>query len=320
MGYEGLGALAGGILLIIAPDGGLMDMPVDMMHGVFRDFLIPGIILFALGILNSFAFVSVLRRTSIDWLMSGLALGGLAIWFVVEIIILQELHWLHLMWGFPVFLGIVVAIPFIAARFDRATMVKAFLVSGILSTLWYVAVNIYVPLQDAAYSFVTQVVSELSAIGAPTRVLWVLLCLPYSVLYAAFGWGVLQSASGNRSLRIAGIIIIVASLFNFFWPPMQMRGNEMALTDVLHITWAMVWLLSTVVIMGLGAAALGRRFRIYTIVTFVIFIVFGILIGTESPGVAQNLPTPYIGIWERINMGVFFLWVVVFAIALLKKK
>src|SRR5918995_1651085 len=116
LGYEGAGAILGGILLIAAPDGRYMDMPVDIMHGVFDNFLLPGLLLLTLGILNVFAFISVLHKKLNDWLMTGLALGGLLIWFVVEIIILQELHWLHAMWGLPVLLGWVVAIPLIAFR------------------------------------------------------------------------------------------------------------------------------------------------------------------------------------------------------------
>src|SRR5215203_2274404 len=98
LSYEAAGCLVGGGLLIGAPDGRLMDMPVNIMHGTFHNFLIPGLILFGLGILNAAAFVSVLRKTTSAWIMTGLALGGLAIWFIVEITILQELHWLHFMW------------------------------------------------------------------------------------------------------------------------------------------------------------------------------------------------------------------------------
>ncbi len=113
LAYEGAGALLGGILLVAAPDGRLMDMPVDIMQGVFRDFLIPGLILTGLGFLNTTAFVAVLRRIRADWLMVGLALGGLAIWFIVEIVILRELHWLHAMWGLPVLAGGIVALPLV---------------------------------------------------------------------------------------------------------------------------------------------------------------------------------------------------------------
>ena len=40
------------------------------------------LILFGLGLLSVAAFAAVLRRSRADWLMAGLALGGLAIWFL----------------------------------------------------------------------------------------------------------------------------------------------------------------------------------------------------------------------------------------------
>ena len=80
----------------------------------------------------------------------------------------------------------------------------------------------------------------------------------------------------------------------------------------------MMTLLLMMLIMGYGAAALGKRFRFYTIATWAIFVVFGVLTFTESPGIQANLPTPHIGIWERINIGAFMLWAIVFASALLR--
>src|SRR4030095_10797017 len=67
LGYEAIGALTGGVLLIASPDGKFMDMPVEIMHGAFSDFLIPGIILLGLGILNAFAFITVFHKTNFDW-------------------------------------------------------------------------------------------------------------------------------------------------------------------------------------------------------------------------------------------------------------
>jgi len=320
LGYEAAGALVGSVLLIVAPDGRLMNMPVDIMHGAFPDFLIPGILLLGLGILNAFAFVSVLRRTGADWLMAGLALGGFLIWFVVEIIILRELHWLHLMWGFPVLLGWVVAIPLIASRHQTALMQNTLLSCGILSSLWYAAINIYVPMQYEGYVIAAFTPSELSAIGAPTRVLWVLLCLPYSLLFAAFGWGVLQAAKGSRHLRLVGSLIIVFCIFGFYWPPMHMRGYEMMLTDKLHIAWAVVTNIFMWLFMGFGAAALSKGFRIYTIASIALHVVFGAMTSLEAPNIATNGPTPTIGIWERINIAIFMLWVIVFAIVLLRRE
>ena len=320
LGYEAVGAMLGGILLILSPDGRYMEMPVRILHGAFPDFLIPGIILLALGILNAFAFVSVVRRSNNDWFMAGLALGGLLIWFVVEIIILRELVWLHIMWAIPVLLGWVTAIPLIVSRHETAMMQNALLVCGIFSSLWYAAINMYVPMQYDGYVMASYTPSELSAIGAPTRILWVLLCLLYSLLFAAFGWGVLHAAKGDRKLRLVGSLIIAYCIFGFYWPPMHMRGNEFTLTDTLHIAWAAVTNIFMWLFMGFGAAALSRKFRLYTITSIALHIVFGILTSLEAPNISTNGPTPTIGIWERINIGIFMLWVIVFAAALLKRE
>ena len=318
--YEGLGGLLGGALLVAAPDGELMDMPVQIMHGTFKDFLIPGIILFGLGILNSAAFVTVVRRRNNDWLMAGLGLGGFFIWFVVEIIVLRTLHWLHLMWGVPILAGIVTFLPLISIRHEPSRATKALLLCGVISSVWYFAINIFVPMQYGGYNVADFTVSELSAIGAPTRILWVLLVSPYPLLLAGLGWGVLRSSPSSKKLRIAGALIIAYSLFNLFWPPMHLRGTPPTLTDALHIAWASVTVLLMLLMMGFGAAALDRKFRIYTIWSMVLLLLFGIMTSAYAPNIPTNGPTPMIGIWERINLGIFLIWIVLFALKILRVK
>ena len=90
---------------------------------------------------------------------------------------------------------------------------KSLLICGILSMLWYVIINIIVPIQYPGYDIASQTVSELSAIGAPTRPFWFTLCIFYSILFLAFAFGVWFSASGNRKLRIVAVVIFVDSVF-----------------------------------------------------------------------------------------------------------
>lgn len=226
------------------------------------------------------------------------------------------------MWGIPVLLGWVVAIPLIVARNNTDTVRKALVLCGVISSVWYVLINFFVPTQYDGYSVVSLTVSELSAIGASTRIIWILFVVPYILLLVAFGWGVLNSAADNRHLRIAGWLIIAYSVLNFYWPPMHQREVIAAgggtVTDTLHIVWAMVTLLFNMLLMWFGAAAFGKQFRMYTVATWVIFIVFGVLTFQESPGIADNRPTPHIGLWERINMGAFLAWVVTLAITILR--
>jgi hypothetical protein len=297
-----------------------MDMPVAIMHGTFRDFLIPGVILGGLGVLNVGAFFSVLRKSHAGWIAASLALGGLAVWFFVEIVILRELHWLHVMWGFPVILGGVVAIPLLPLR--QPTMRTVWLVCGVASSLLYGAMNLFVPTQWPAYSSVSQTVSELSALGAPTRPLWVLLGLIYTLLVIGFGWGV-QMTPDNRRLRVAGILIVIYGVLGFIWPFAPMHLREVlavgggTFKDNAHIALGVATEVIYLLALGFAAAALGKAFRIYSIATFIVLFVFAVPIFREAPRVGANQPTPFIGVWERINIGVFLLWVIVLAIALL---
>lgn len=200
---------------------------------------------------------------------------------------------------------------------------KTLLVCGILSALLYAAMLVFVPMRWPVYSSAAQTVSELSAIGAPTRSLWVSLGMVWALLYAAFGWGVWRSAGPSRSLRVAGGVIIVAVLFSLFWPPMHRRevlaAGGATLTDTLHIAWTAVNGVLTLLAMGFAAAALGKRSRVYSIATMVILVAAGAVTSLDAPRMQANLPTPWIGVWERVNIGVWLLWIVVLAVTLLRR-
>jgi len=199
-------------------------------------------------------------------------------------------------------------------------VLKLLLACGILAPLLFVAMNVFVPMLYEGYSLVSQTVSELSAISAPTRPLWVWLGTVYGLLFATFGWGVWRSASRNRSLRVAGVLMIANGVVSLFWPPMHLRGQELTLTDTLHIVWTAVTGLLMMLAVGFAAAALGKRFRLYSIATLVTFLVFGALTGMEGPRVAANLPTPWVGVWERIIIAAQMLWIAALAITLLRDQ
>ncbi|KAA9036320.1 DUF998 domain-containing protein [Ginsengibacter hankyongi] len=201
---------------------------------------------------------------------------------------------------------------------------KVLLICGIVSMLWYVAINIIVPMQYPGYNIASQTVSELSAIHAPTRAFWSELCLIYILLFIAFGFGTWLSANGNRKLRIVAAVIIFDAVFGLFWPPMHKREVLAAgggtLTDTLHIVWAFVHLVLMLLMIGFGAASFGKAFRVFSVGIVLVFIVFGILTTKESFGLEAGLPTPHVGVWERVNMGAYMLWVVVFTILLIRRN
>ncbi len=201
---------------------------------------------------------------------------------------------------------------------------KVLLVCGILSSLLYGAMMGAIRFEG--YSPISQTVSELSAIGAPTRPLWAVLGPVYDVLVLAFGLGVWVSAGGKRALRVVGGLLVALAMLGWVWPFASMHQREVlaagggTLSDTLHIILGAVTVLFMLVVIGFGATAFGKRFRLYSIATILILLVFGALTGLDGPRIAANLPTPWVGLWERINIGVFLLWVVVLAIALLRVR
>ena len=90
------------------------------------------------------------------------------------------------------------------------------------------------------------------------------------------------------------------------------------LTDTLHLVWAAITGAFFVLIVGFGAAALGKRFRVYSIATMLIGLACGAVTGTYASQVQADLPTPGVGVWERISIAVFMAWIVVLATALLR--
>ena len=203
---------------------------------------------------------------------------------------------------------------------------KSLLVCGILSSLLYVAMTIFVAMQWEGYSSASQTISELSAIGAPTRSLWAVPGAIYTVLVTAFGWGVWKSAGRSRALRIAGGLIVAYGSLGVLWPfaPMHLRETLAAgggtLSDTMHLVLASATVLLMLLAIGAAAAAFGIWFRVYSLATLAILAAFGALTFLDAPRLSANLPTPWIGVWERINVGVFLLWVVVLATTLLRGK
>jgi Protein of unknown function (DUF998) len=140
----------------------------------------------------------------------------------------------------------------------------------------------------------------------------------------AFGLGVWKSPGGNRPLRFVGGLILAYASLGLLWPFAAMHQREVlaagggTLSDTMHRVLGGVTVFLMFLAIGFGAAAFGKRFRLYSIATIVVLLGFGGLTFLEAPRLQANLSTPWIGLWERINISVFLLWVVVLAAVLLR--
>ena len=193
------------------------------------------------------------------------------------------------------------------------------LACGVLSSLAYVAADLAAGLGSAGYSFASQTISELSAIGAPSRRIWLAFGFSYDLLLIAFGIGVLGCAGPRRGLRGSAALLIAIGAVGSVWPPMHVRGSVTTLTDTLHVVWAGTISLLILLAIGFGSGAFGKRFRVYSIATIAVLLVSGTLTSLYGPRVAANLPTPGVGVFERIDLAGYLGWTTVLAVALLRE-
>src|SRR6185503_18046569 len=107
-----------------------------------------------------------------------------------------------------------------------------------------------------------------------------------------------KAARGKRALRVTGALLVAHAITFPLWllAPMTSRGAigaTMPVNDIAHIVLtalAIVFILSQI---GFGAAALGKPFRLYSLLTAVTVVVFGALTGILAPRVATGESTPW---------------------------
>ncbi len=87
-------------------------------------------------------------------------------------------------------------------------MRRLFLGCGMASSVLYLIMNVIAPFRYPGYSAFAQTISELSAVDAPSRPLWMALGAVYVALLIAFGNGVWLSANRKRTLRVAGTLLV----------------------------------------------------------------------------------------------------------------
>ncbi|MGH2608480.1 MAG: DUF998 domain-containing protein [Tepidiformaceae bacterium] len=187
----------------------------------------------------------------------------------------------------------------------------------------YVAMDIVASLAYEGYSYPDQTISELSAIGAPTRGFWLAGAAVYQVLAFAFAFGVLRTAGERRQVRIVGWLLLASAVVGLLWWIAPMHQREVLAADggtwqdAMHLVVGGMNSLLFFAMIAVGAFAFGMRFRWYSFATFAALIVFGALMGLQTGDVGENEPTPWLGIWERIAVEGAILWQALFAAVIL---
>jgi len=126
----GIGAAAGGIALVAAPDGSVMHMPlVYLENSPFADYLIPGLILGGLFGAGSLLVAAMgMMRLRIAPFLAFVVGCAQMIWIAVQLAIIEELSFLHpTMFG----VGLVIAV---ASVFWAWPMLRAIVIDWRVAT------------------------------------------------------------------------------------------------------------------------------------------------------------------------------------------
>jgi hypothetical protein len=201
-----------------------------------------------------------------------------------------------------------------------ATIQIVLLACGIVAPLLYVATDLILAMRWEGYSFWDQTISELNAIGAPTRTLSIVFGIAGYTFLAAFGVGVWKAAATNRRLRVSAAALVTLGVLGWFGVPffaMHVREADETLTDTLHVAQLAVAGPLLLIFIGFGAAAFGMWFRLYSAATVLVMLAFGAWAGTYGSDVANDFETPWVGLIERVSVYAYQLWIAVFATALL---
>ena len=206
---------------------------------------------------------------------------------------------------------------------DSSILRRVLLVCGILSSLLYVGTDILGGMLYGDYDFTSQYISELGAIGAPSRSLVFPLYLIHDVLVIAFALGVWVAAGRKSSLHFTGGLLVayaVVGAVGVLFFPMDPVGSEATFANTVHQIIAAVTVLFILLMLGFGARAFGRWFQLYSIGTILVYLVLGILPFLGVAQVEAGQPTPWVGVVERIMVYGYMLWVAVLAIVLLRAE
>jgi hypothetical protein len=197
---------------------------------------------------------------------------------------------------------------------------------GLIAPVWWVAMDVIGSRRYSGYSYLNQTISELSAQGAPTRVLMTVVSgLPYALLMGAFGVGIWLTAGERPVGRLTAAFVTGEALWGFVGGlafPMAMRevmaAGQDTLRNQLHGPYGIGMPVLFILAVIFGSRLFGKRFRLFSAATIVVLLVFGLLTSLQMGAVQANEATPWLGVIERTNAYAAMLWIAVLAGMLLR--
>jgi len=200
-------------------------------------------------------------------------------------------------------------------------MKRLWLVCGVLAPVFYVATVIIGGAITPDYSHVRDAISSLTETGAPEIPLIQIGFALYNWSLLAFSLGLMFAMwkAGSRSMVISAGMLMLVGLAGVLmsWFTQDPVGTPLTVRGIGHFVLAGIEALGTIIgilLFGLGSRRISglAPLRLYSLLSAAVVFISG---GISSATLAFN---PYFGVFERITIGTFMLWLFVVSTRLLR--
>src|SRR4030095_1741392 len=136
---------------------------------------------------------------------------------------------------------------------------KLLLACGVLSSLVYLSADVIGAMRWEGYSYLDQTISELAAIGSPSRPLTLALFTLYDLLLIPFAIGVMMTSRRARAVGILLAVIAVLGMVAAFFP-IHVRSHEWTINETMHsiLTAIAVFFIVSAMVFSARALAGGK--------------------------------------------------------------
>lgn len=189
---------------------------------------------------------------------------------------------------------------------NKRTLVNYMGLFGIVAFLSYIAAMVFSPSAYPGYDWMSQAVSDLSAVNAPSRERWNLLAALYNAftLPCLFAACIFIRGRLNKPLRVGIYLFTVMSCISkvgYSMFPLSDSGNAGTFQDVMHVyvvtpPVVMLSIASLITIMVGGYRSKGKYRTIAICATVALGMMFAGPIGMGA------FPKAYFGIFERFSV------------------
>lgn len=193
--------------------------------------------------------------------------------------------------------------------------------SGMIAVAGYVGATVLGGVLDPEYSHLRDAISTLTAAGAPDRVLLGALYVGYNLLLAGFALAVYRSSAGGRLLLAATVLFALGSVSGIGQVtafPQDAPGSPLTGPGTMHLVLAGVSSLVTVAC----AVLYWRGFRTDPVWRPMsrVSLAAAIVILASAPGAVVTVGGPVQGLFERVTIGAFMVWIIVLSAHALRRQ